>query len=173
MRLWTRGPRTAAITTTTTASSGLLLLIGVVAISTLLLSSLPKTAGESLSPSRYQFLLNSTLCDGHCVEECISYLTPLNQQCYNGQALFPNDSSWGDFDIQDTAAWDNADPQNFERRFYATKDGSCQGVATDFYVLPLHECLGPFGKPRPWGSFSFAEFDGTDKHGGYIAKMSL
>ena len=24
----------------------------------------------------------------------------------------------------------------------------------DLYELPLHECIGPFSKPRPWGIFS-------------------
>jgi hypothetical protein len=112
--------------------------------------------------------LNSTLCKGHCVDDCKSYLTPL-RQCFNGQALFANDPSWGDYDVQDvTVDWslsmfnDSDNDVNstlFVRYFFGSKDGNCTGEPTDSFTLPIHECVGPFGAPRPWGEFSYVDAD--------------
>jgi len=46
----------------------------------------------------------------------------------------------------------------FGRYFYATTDGTCEGDPTDsFEDLPVGECVGPFGAPRPWGAFAFVD----------------
>jgi len=107
--------------------------------------------------------------------DCKQYTTPLNK-CYNPQSLYPNDVSWGDVDILDELMLNN----QLKRTFYKSKDGSCNGRVEkiselllsgiiepnnndnnnnkdgkgDSYILPLNECVGPFGKPRPFGKFS-------------------
>lgn len=107
--------------------------------------------------------------------DCKQYTTPLNK-CYNPQSLYPNDVSWGDVDILDELLLDN----QLKRTFYKSKDGTCDGRVEkiselllsgiiepnnndddknedgkgDSYILPLNECVGPFGKPRPFGKFS-------------------
>lgn len=123
-----------------------------------------------------------------CSRDCIAYRTPLNS-CYNGAKLFPGDPSWGEFDVLDRVDdqilgglrpsrygegeleldaeyepfWGDG---SFGRYFYATTNGTCGGDPTDsFEDLPVGECVGPFGAPRPWGAFSFV--DGTSpSHGG-------
>jgi len=107
--------------------------------------------------------------------DCKQYTTPLNK-CYNPQSLYPNDVSWGDVDILDELLLDH----HLKRTFYKSKDGTCDGRVEkisqvllsgiiepnnkdnnnnidgkgDSYILPLNECVGPFGKPRPFGKFS-------------------
>ena len=109
--------------------------------------------------------------------DCKQYTTPLNK-CYNPQSLYPNDVSWGDIDIYDELILNN----QLNRTFYKSKDGTCDGrvekiselllsgiiepnnnddnkndidgEGTSSYILPLNECVGPFGKPRPFGKFS-------------------
>ena len=93
--------------------------------------------------------LLTTLCVDRCLSDCQSYQTRLSS-CYNGQMLFPGDDSWGEFDI-----WDKLLTQDeFRRSFFQTQNGTCAGVPTDVFSLPLDECVGPFGEPRPWGRFS-------------------
>ena len=93
---------------------------------------------------------------------CFKYTTPLDA-CYNGQALFPHDPSWSDSDIHDTMVYDN-----IKRKIYPSKDGSCKGkimYGDDTnageepysFMLPLDECVGPFGPPRPYGKFSLSK----------------
>jgi hypothetical protein len=105
-------------------------------------------------PVPVHLLLNSTLCKGRCVDDCKSYVTPLGQ-CFNGQSLFPDDPSWGVYDISDAVLSNDS----FRRQFFGSKDGNCTGEPTDSFVLPIHECVGPFGAPRPWGEFSFVDVD--------------
>ena len=107
--------------------------------------------------------------------DCKQYTTPLNK-CYNPQTLYPNDVSWGDVDILDELLLNN----QLKRTFYKSKDGTCDGRVEkiselllsgvepninndnknnidgkgDSYILPLNYCVGPFGKPRPFGKFS-------------------
>lgn len=50
--------------------------------------------------SHEQHHLQTTLCRGKCELDCQTYATPLDD-CYNGQAYFPNDPSWSKFDILD------------------------------------------------------------------------
>jgi len=100
---------------------------------------------------------------------CKQYKTPLNQ-CYNGQTLFPGDVSWSALDIYDEMIM-----RNLKRTFYQSQDGSCAGRedsqrnsapqpvdGDDSFILPLDDCVGPFGPPRPWGKFSL---DGDVKSG--------
>jgi hypothetical protein len=102
-------------------------------------------------------LLNTTLCKDFCKTDCVSYLTPLTK-CFSPRKLFPNDPSWGENDLlDDNVTFAANDGQvTFERAFYSTNDGTCGGTA-ELQTLPLNECVGPFGAPRPWGSFQLSE----------------
>ena len=94
--------------------------------------------------------IRTELCVDFCLENataCVSYQTPVFD-CYNGQVLFPDDPSWGPYDIKD----DTLDNVAFARKFYSSKDGTCENQ-TDELELPFNECVGPFGQPRPWGKF--------------------
>jgi hypothetical protein len=93
--------------------------------------------------------ISTELCEKFCSENttCLFYETPV-VECYNGQALFPDDPSWGPYDIMD----DLLNDTSFVRRFYSSTDGSCRDE-TDLFELPFDECVGPFGQPRPWGIF--------------------
>jgi hypothetical protein len=97
----------------------------------------------------------------------IIYETPVNS-CFNGASLFHHSVDWGDVDIYDEISpsllllsssssddHDHASPllSSFTRRFYASDNSTCNDLV-DTYELPLNECLGPFGKPHPWGRFS-------------------
>jgi hypothetical protein len=98
-------------------------------------------------------LLLTTLCtDSTCLcddDDCKSYLTPMST-CYNGQQLFPLDPSWGELDIWDELLTD----LEFRRSFFPSRNVTCSAPRTDVYTLPLNECVGPFGRPKPWGRFS-------------------
>ena len=100
-----------------------------------------------------RYVLVTELCVGFCEgDDCRRYETPLGA-CYSGQALFPNDPSWGDVDFLD-----HVDGDSLVRTLFRTNDGTCVD-ATDSWTLPLDECVGPFGKPRPWGKFTVASPD--------------
>ena len=82
-------------------------------------------------------------------------------------------------EIEDNAIETNINGENgrkrrkeptFVRYFFETRDSSCDGnsldlvdvtKATDKYVLPLDACVGPFGPPRPWGTFQLLKDDGN------------
>eukprot|EP00536_Pseudo-nitzschia_multiseries_P009019 jgi/Psemu1/306245/fgenesh1_kg.244_\ len=85
-------------------------------------------------------------------ENSKSYLTPVNE-CYNSRALFPNDPSWSGKDVHDTIDVQN---QMLFRTIYDTVDASCRGVG-DEIPIPLNACVGPFGRPRPWGIFRLVQ----------------
>ena len=93
--------------------------------------------------------LNATLSTDKCggVDEK-SYLTPVDV-CYSPSKLFPGDRQWGVYDVRDSLT---PLTRRLRRAFYNTKDGSC-GAETDHFDIPLDQCVGPFGKPRPWGEF--------------------
>lgn len=113
--------------------------------------------GKDDAPPHYVYLF-TTLCHEFCQgSDCLSYTTPLDK-CYNGRVLFPDDPSWGDVDIIDSIAVDSTDTQWLTRRFFQSKVSSCQDL-DDTYELPLGECVGPFGRPRPWGLFRALEED--------------
>ncbi|CAB9504938.1 expressed unknown protein [Seminavis robusta] len=107
-------------------------------------------------------LLTTTLCEDKCQSHCREYQTPF-YQCFQGAALFPNDPSWNatgyilDFPLNHS---------HFQRQFFDTTNtypttllvvSACQGTPTDEFVLPFRTCVGPFGKPRPWGTFDEKE----------------
>ena len=93
---------------------------------------------------------NMTLCHDNCVSGCVSYLVPLGT-CFSPPQLWPGDPQWGDNDVLDECI--NA--SYFRRSFYSSLDGSCVGK-TGGFELPIGDCVGPFGKPRPWGSFNLS-----------------
>lgn len=45
---------------------------------------------------------------------------------------------------------------SFKRTFFRSKDSSCRDPTDEFDALPLNECVGPFGDPRPYGRFDIA-----------------
>lgn len=94
-------------------------------------------------------ILATKLCRDFCQKECQWYVTPV-EKCYNPQRLFRNDPSWGDSDVLDILL----DEQTLYRRFFSTNNVSCDNT-TDGFQIPLNECVGPFGKPRPWGNITF------------------
>ena len=98
-------------------------------------------------------IIRTDLCDTFCLENalCIRYKTPVSD-CYNGEALFPNDPSWGPYDVED----DVMDKFTFVRKFYASENGTCRDQ-TDQFELPFNVCVGPFGQPRPWGKFALIQ----------------
>jgi hypothetical protein len=106
-------------------------------------------------------MLNMTLCVDECRNDCKSYITPLSR-CYNPQTLFPNDPSWSPNDVSDTVIC-----QTLTRRIYSkSSNGTCRrhddDDDDDQFVIPLNECVGPFGRPRPWGTFRLVPNHGND-----------
>eukprot|EP00041_Stephanoeca_diplocostata_P002316 m.25464 g.25464 ORF g.25464 m.25464 type:complete len:1144 (+) comp13183_c0_seq5:141-3572(+) len=93
---------------------------------------------------------NMTCCKGECVHDCKTYVIPLHT-CFSPRALFPGDEQWGTDDIRD-----ECNATHLIRSFFTSTDGTCSsgGSPDNSFVVPLGECVGPFGKPRPWGSFT-------------------
>jgi hypothetical protein len=103
-------------------------------------------------------MVNMTLCHDMCHWDCQSYVTPLDA-CFSSGRLFPNDPSWGDgWDILDTIVLDQA---MLHRIIYSSQDGTCTGTDPDSFDIPLNECVGPFGAPRPWGTFELLPGNAT------------
>lgn len=100
--------------------------------------------------------LNMTLCHEKCNSGCKTYITPTSE-CYSSGSLFPNDESWSGLDVFDTVIC-----QTLIRRIFQSSDGSCSSSDEDKFQINLNECVGPFGKPRPWGIFSLNSDDGID-----------
>lgn len=94
---------------------------------------------------------NMTVCTGHCVGDCKTYGIPIGH-CFSPAKLFPGDTQWGTDDVLDTC-----NRTHLTRSFYNSSNGLCIGRNSGF-DLPLLECIGPFGKPRPWGEFSCSGF---------------
>ena len=125
-------------------------------------------------------ILNTTICSDKCYGNCMHFLTP-TYQCYNGQMMFPNgtgrhtdtdtdtdtdttsdddnNNPFGNHDIQDVLnahgnkeLGSESSHKSIRREFYKSTDGSCSGGITDtFDNIPLDQCVGPYGPPRPWG----------------------
>ena len=94
--------------------------------------------------------LNMTLCSDKCGnDDCMIYITPIDK-CFSSTWLFPNDPSWSGKDIRDRIA---ERTRTLVRTIFDTENGTCRGSANDVFHIPLNECVGPFGKPRPWGIF--------------------
>eukprot|EP00562_Extubocellulus_spinifer_P014849 CAMPEP_0178566516 /NCGR_PEP_ID=MMETSP0697-20121206/14797_1 /TAXON_ID=265572 /ORGANISM="Extubocellulus spinifer, Strain CCMP396" /LENGTH=159 /DNA_ID=CAMNT_0020200315 /DNA_START=321 /DNA_END=797 /DNA_ORIENTATION=- len=116
---------------------------------------------EPLHGVEYECLQTSLCEDMACSAECELYQTPLNK-CYNGQDMFPGDPSWGEHDVLDTyschgigdvsisSGIQERECPSFTRTFYSSKDVTCQDKTDSFDAIPLKECVGPFGDPRPW-----------------------
>jgi hypothetical protein len=51
------------------------------------------------------------------------------------------------------------DESSIKRSFYSSKNSSCIGEPTDEFVIPLHQCVGPWGEPRPWGILTLIEIN--------------
>ena len=71
--------------------------------------------------------------------------------------------------------------RNLKRSFYKSTDGSCAGRGEetnapqpvdgdDSFIIPLGDCVGPFGPPRPWGKFTVLA--GDDENGGEMLSVS-
>ena len=118
-------------------------------------------------------MLNMTLCSDKCenYENCKSYITPINV-CYSSSILFPNDISWSGKDIHDTIIC-----QTLIRNIYDTDNGTCRRQDDNNdnkFLIPLNECVGPFGVPRPWGTFRLAiRNNDEDKDGDYYSNADL
>jgi len=91
--------------------------------------------------------LNMTLCSASDSNDCKSYLVPVSQ-CYSPKRLFPRDPQWGPFDVFDVVFRN----RSFIRSFYSSTDGICSN-RTGSFTVPLGVRVGPFGKPRPTGTF--------------------
>lgn len=112
----------------------------------------------------------TTLCtDKKCSNNCTQYDTPVSQ-CYNGRDLgsYPfYDNTTNPFGIYDTidVIFGHHDPVvAFKRSFFGSTNGSCTGSVTDLFdYIPLDECVGPFGPPRPCGTFHLVA-DVDDPH---------
>jgi hypothetical protein len=101
--------------------------------------------------------LATELCSSFCTGKCCTYQTPIHT-CFNGMTLFNHSVDWGTMDILDTISrleGDDDDPPIYflTRQFYESNTSMCQELF-DTYELPLNECVGPFGKPHPWGRFT-------------------
>mmetsp|Transcript_6119 Transcript_6119/g.8897 ORF Transcript_6119/g.8897 Transcript_6119/m.8897 type:complete len:155 (-) Transcript_6119:295-759(-) len=139
------------------------------ASATLMLISIPLVVVQAVLVRRSSFKaveasgedqrkLKMTLCPASGCSTtdpaCKSFTTPL-KSCFNGQQLYPVGDFFGEFDIYDEIV---AADRILHRRFYASTDGTCTGDATDDYRLDLGQCVGPFGEPLPWGTFTVEDF---------------
>ena len=115
-------------------------------------SALAIRGGPAEGATEHPYHLRTTLCADKCESDCVIFDTPTDE-CFSAYQLFPNDDSesWSVFDIFDSVS---NDLTFFQRTIYGSIDGSCGGLAADVFTIPLEECVGPFGPPRPWGNFS-------------------
>lgn len=92
-----------------------------------------------------------TVCEDKCSENCKAYYVPF-EGCFSPPLMFPNDTQWGTSDVLDS----RINETFFRRTFYLSNNGNCT-IETDHFTLPLNSCVGPFGPPRPWGTFTLQE----------------
>ena len=108
-----------------------------------------QTAKQNIFSSK----LNMTLCSDKCVDSnCKTYMTPIDI-CYSSDRLFPHDPSWSGKDVRDIIT---SQTQTLVRTIFFTENSTCNGSQDTFHI-PLNECVGPFGKPRPWGVFNIVQ----------------
>ena len=99
--------------------------------------------------------LHTTVClDNKCTKDCTlpPFITPA-LQCYNVQ-----NQLFGQNDIFDEIFYssDETLAVAFKRSFFNSTNNTCSGGVIDtFDYIPLNECIGPFGPPKPWGMFEF------------------
>ena len=124
---------------------------------------------------------SATASDENKEKDCQTYLTPI-RTCYSSSKLFPEDPSWSGYDMfdtlvptSDTRRRSTRSPNTvvstqtnntaagtslllLVRTIYQTINGTCVPSSQDtVFRLELQQCVGPFGRPRPWGLFSMAE----------------
>lgn len=144
-------------------------------LATMLAALAMPIAGNEIAATathRVKRMIRTRVCQNRNCQigpDCVSYLTPV-AECYNPQSLFPNGSTWGDMDVLDQLV-ENAENKNYDdennRRtpefftrtlFGRSTHGTCIASPTnddEIFTLPLRNvCVGPFGKPRPWGEFA-------------------
>ena len=92
--------------------------------------------------------LNMTVCKTRCSGGCVSYTTPVGR-CWSPAKRYPHNPQWGTTDILDVCL-DGGRQVN--RSFFASTNGTCMHH-TGGFLLPTAACIGPFGPPRPWGTF--------------------
>lgn len=108
-----------------------------------------QTLDETMNRNMDTPKLNMTLCVDKCAGgDCKTYITPIDE-CYSSSFLFPGDPSWSGKDLVDAI---DCDTQTLVRTIFDTENSTCLGNE-DRFLIPLNECVGPFGKPRPWGIF--------------------
>lgn len=99
-------------------------------------------------------MLNLTLFADHCHSNAATYLVPV-ARCYNPKQRFHHDPQWGDADILDIISPNGT---HLNRSFFATANGTCQS-RTGGFALPLDACVGPWGRPRPFGTIAVVRSD--------------
>eukprot|EP00729_Bicosta_minor_P019101 gene19101-322_t len=97
---------------------------------------------------------NMTTCSNKCDSGCRTYMIPL-ETCFSPAKLFPGDDTWGAGDV-----YDKCEGKSLDRTFYDSTNGTCVGHDGGF-TIPLNACVGPFGKPRPWGTFTCSSSSGA------------
>jgi hypothetical protein len=108
---------------------------------------------DSIDPQNVAHL-EMTICGGFCTGDCVSYGTPI-AVCFSPKWLFPKDPLWGEGDILDIIDSDGEGQgvsASFSRTIFESTNGTCRTL-TDNFIVPLDVCVGPFDKPRPWGTF--------------------
>eukprot|EP00312_Isochrysidales_sp_CCMP1244_P039941 CAMPEP_0202756294 /NCGR_PEP_ID=MMETSP1388-20130828/15602_1 /ASSEMBLY_ACC=CAM_ASM_000864 /TAXON_ID=37098 /ORGANISM="Isochrysis sp, Strain CCMP1244" /LENGTH=115 /DNA_ID=CAMNT_0049424145 /DNA_START=11 /DNA_END=355 /DNA_ORIENTATION=+ len=98
-----------------------------------------------------------TVCRSSCSVDCKSYDLPLGV-CYSPPLLFPGDPQWGAGDVLDQC---DAAAGILTRTLYSSSGGTCRGGGSPVQV-PLDVCVGPFGPPRPSGSFQCLDTPGGE-----------
>ena len=123
----------------------------------------------------------AAVSDDNKEKDCQTYLTPI-RTCYSSSKLFPEDPSWSGYDIFDAIVHASDTRRRstrsssstvvstqtnntaagtsllLVRTIYQTTNGTCVPSSQDVvFRLELQQCVGPFGRPRPWGIFAVAE----------------
>jgi hypothetical protein len=115
-------------------------------------------SASTFTTAASQTSMNMTVCTYACKGDCKTYITPVDE-CFSSATLFPDDPSWSGLDVYDRLVGDE-----LLRTIYHTADGSCTPSDNDDrFQIDLNTCVGPFGRPRPWGIFSILPTSGNDK----------
>ena len=74
-------------------------------------------------------------------------------ECTSPSDEWPGDEQWGTTSFIDSYK----SPLKMERAFYKDGDDQCSGDVDYVQEMPMKQCIGPWGKPRPWGSLEYSE----------------